>query len=164
MADSGGSEFRIRNGLNKINKCLESFNHDTPIEKMVALLDDMKGVKSMHRTLVERFNAIAKTAQEYADTIAAIEKALTASTRLIEARQEELYEYRRYIASRVTADPEVRKRIFTRDGYKCRACGTDKFLSIDHIIPVLENGSNDDLNLQCLCIKCNSSKGATITQ
>lgn len=54
----------------------------------------------------------------------------------------------------------TRTRIMERDGYRCKRCGTQKALSIDHIIAVVNGGSDQDDNLQTLCGPCNSSKGA----
>lgn len=56
---------------------------------------------------------------------------------------------------------ETRKHIIDRDK-KCLCCGSDKNLSIDHIIPVSIGGSNDFNNLQLLCKSCNSRKGTKI--
>lgn len=49
-------------------------------------------------------------------------------------------------------------------GFKCQACGAkpnkdnDVQLQIDHVIPVVLGGGNQDSNLQVLCSACNSSK------
>ena len=52
----------------------------------------------------------------------------------------------------------VREAVFKRDGYKCKFCGSEKDLTVDHIIPV-ENGGKDEFsNFQTLCKSCNSSK------
>ena len=61
-------------------------------------------------------------------------------------------------ASNYTHRPEVRARIFERDGYKCLLCGAMEDLTIDHIIPVYRGGSDEDNNLQILCRSCNSRK------
>lgn len=55
-----------------------------------------------------------------------------------------------------------RRRIMERDAYRCRHCGDHRNLSIDHIIPRAAGGSNDDSNLQTLCIPCNMEKGAAL--
>lgn len=55
--------------------------------------------------------------------------------------------------------PEARRQeIFARDGRKCRRCGSTEHLSLDHIIPRSRGGSEDDDNLQTLCMTCNASK------
>lgn len=53
---------------------------------------------------------------------------------------------------------KIAKRIRERDGYTCMICGMDGN-SIDHIIPRSAGGTDDDWNLQCLCVSCNSRKG-----
>ncbi len=45
---------------------------------------------------------------------------------------------------------------------KCKLCGSDQNLEVDHIIPFSLGGSNDLNNLQCLCKSCNLSKGNKI--
>jgi hypothetical protein len=61
----------------------------------------------------------------------------------------------------------VRERIKARDNYTCQKCGISLFdephllLEVDHIIPIAKGGKTVDSNLQCLCWKCNRSKGAT---
>lgn len=55
----------------------------------------------------------------------------------------------------------VRFKVFRRDGFTCQYCGrvaTDMELSIDHIIPVSKNGTNDDNNLITACMVCNRGK------
>lgn len=46
-----------------------------------------------------------------------------------------------------------------RDGFGCAACGEPSpDLQIDHIVPLVEGGSNDFDNLQLLCARCNATK------
>lgn len=54
-----------------------------------------------------------------------------------------------------------RQRIYERDGYRCVRCGLTEvsYLSIDHIVPVSQGGTNKDINLQTLCKTCNVAKG-----
>ncbi|MCX2816489.1 MULTISPECIES: HNH endonuclease [Pseudomonas] len=55
----------------------------------------------------------------------------------------------------------IRDRILLRDQYTCRACGlVTKDLEVDHIINVAEGGSDDDSNLQALCVPCHQEKTA----
>lgn len=51
-----------------------------------------------------------------------------------------------------------RYRIMQRDGFRCKCCGEREYLEIDHIIPIVEGGKNDDDNLQTLCRACNYGK------
>lgn len=71
----------------------------------------------------------------------------------------ESYEGRRETASAHTSKRSVRQRIFERDGRECRGCGATDDLTLDHIMPVIAGGDNDDSNLQVLCRSCNSRKG-----
>lgn len=56
----------------------------------------------------------------------------------------------------------IRRRIYERDGRKCRECGAEHGLSIDHIIPISRGGNSIDSNLQVLCITCNARKNNRI--
>lgn len=53
-----------------------------------------------------------------------------------------------------------RKRIYTRDGFKCVYCGSTENLTLDHVQPSSRGGSNKDDNLATACLSCNCSKGA----
>lgn len=55
--------------------------------------------------------------------------------------------------------PGVREQVFDRDGHRCLRCGSPDNLTIDHIKPVSDGGSNAKRNLQTLCQSCNSTKG-----
>lgn len=49
--------------------------------------------------------------------------------------------------------------------YTCVGCGTKLRKSdaeVDHIVPLAHDGSNDEDNLQCMCRKCNASKGKSM--
>ena len=54
-----------------------------------------------------------------------------------------------------------REAILIRDNYTCRVCGlTTKDLEVDHIINVAQGGTDDDGNLQAICIPCHKTKTA----
>lgn len=52
----------------------------------------------------------------------------------------------------------VRWEVWERDNFTCRKCGVRQFLSVDHIVPRSEGGSDELDNLQTLCQSCNSRK------
>lgn len=52
--------------------------------------------------------------------------------------------------------------VYGLHGRKCLACGSDKNISLDHVIPIKKGGVNDIGNLQPLCKSCNSKKGVKI--
>jgi hypothetical protein len=58
---------------------------------------------------------------------------------------------------------EKRLAIYMRDGLACAYCGSsleDGFqLSLDHLTPYSEGGSNKESNFVTCCSKCNSSRG-----
>lgn len=55
----------------------------------------------------------------------------------------------------------IRERILLRDQYTCRCCGVvTQEIEVDHIINVAEGGSDDDSNLQSLCVPCHQAKTA----
>ena len=59
--------------------------------------------------------------------------------------------------------PWRRKRaaILVRDNYTCRVCGLiTKDLEVDHIVNVAQGGTDDDENLQAICIPCHKAKTA----
>lgn len=52
--------------------------------------------------------------------------------------------------------------IFRRDGFTCQYCGRqppEVVLQVDHIVPVVVGGSNDEMNLVTSCRDCNLGKG-----
>lgn len=51
---------------------------------------------------------------------------------------------------------------YERDGYVCRRCGSDRLLSIDHVIPLSKGGLHHPINFQTLCLPCNVKKGVSL--
>lgn len=52
-----------------------------------------------------------------------------------------------------------RENVFKRDGFKCQYCGTNKELTIDHLVPKAKGGKTSWSNLVTACKRCNSKKG-----
>ncbi len=53
----------------------------------------------------------------------------------------------------------TRFNLFKRDGYACQYCGTNKDLTLDHVIPKSKGGKSSWTNLVTACKHCNSRKG-----
>lgn len=66
------------------------------------------------------------------------------------------------IAKREKIPDSVRLFVWQRDEGKCVKCGNKEKLEFDHIIPVIEGGSNTERNIQLLCESCNRTKGRAI--
>lgn len=60
--------------------------------------------------------------------------------------------------------PEKRLAIYLRDGMACCYCGAavedGAQLTLDHLTPHSQGGSNSQENIVTACLKCNSSRGA----
>ena len=71
-------------------------------------------------------------------------------------------------AARRKGTPEIKPyQIFERDGFKCHYCGKSPHLdnivlTIDHIIPLILNGDDQENNLITACNNCNSLKGSKL--
>lgn len=53
----------------------------------------------------------------------------------------------------------LKEKIHTRDGWTCLHCGiTTMKLELDHIINVAQGGTDDESNLQSLCVECHKVK------
>lgn len=63
-----------------------------------------------------------------------------------------------YIRYRPKSIGVTRRRLFKRDDYSCLYCGSNKRLTVDHIIPKSKGGSNQWENLATCCHRCNSLK------
>ena len=56
--------------------------------------------------------------------------------------------------------PEIRWLVWERDNFTCQHCGSRKHLAVDHILAESKGGMMVLANLQTLCGRCNSKKGA----
>jgi 5-methylcytosine-specific restriction endonuclease McrA len=54
--------------------------------------------------------------------------------------------------------PFSKKNVFVRDRYKCGYCGSNKNLTIDHVIPVSRGGKTNFDNCMTACKPCNNKK------
>ncbi len=52
-----------------------------------------------------------------------------------------------------------KNRIMKRDKFRCVYCGSQKHLTIDHVIPKSKGGQNTWSNMVTCCSKCNCKKG-----
>ena len=52
----------------------------------------------------------------------------------------------------------AKENIFIRDKYECQYCGSKEELEVDHIVPLINGGTNEDDNLITACHKCNTLK------
>lgn len=57
---------------------------------------------------------------------------------------------------------KIRLMVINSGNKRCRHCFSKDNLVVDHIIPVCKGGNNSLNNLQRLCQKCNSEKGAHV--
>lgn len=63
--------------------------------------------------------------------------------------------------------PQKRLAIYLRDDFQCAYCGQDlhhadaKDVTLDHLIPRINGGSNDETNLVTCCQSCNSQRQDT---
>ncbi len=53
----------------------------------------------------------------------------------------------------------TKRNIFIRDRYRCQYCGSDRDLTIDHVIPKAKGGRDTWDNMVCACKRCNNRKG-----
>lgn len=71
---------------------------------------------------------------------------------------------RRLKACKITSMKTVREAVLKKDGGRCRYCGSQVDLTVDHILPVDQGGKDKFSNFQTLCRKCNSSKSNKIIE
>ncbi len=65
----------------------------------------------------------------------------------------------RYVSAPYKGVVLTRENVFKRDGFTCQYCGTQKELTLDHLIPKARGGETSWNNLVTACKKCNSYKG-----
>ena len=50
----------------------------------------------------------------------------------------------------------LRKRIYRREGYACAICDDTRALQIHHVVHRSQGGTNNAMNLICLCARCHA--------
>jgi 5-methylcytosine-specific restriction endonuclease McrA len=67
---------------------------------------------------------------------------------------------RHYVHVPRTAAKRISRRaVFARDRYRCQYCGSDKHLTVDHVIPRSKGGDDSWENVVTSCAPCNLRKG-----
>lgn len=87
------------------------------------------------------------------------EKAQRLSSRVIR-----LVNYVKLPSKRIVIDRPSRSMIYKRDGYTCQYCGSQKSLTIDHIVPRCKGGEDTWENMVVACAPCNTKKGNTLLE
>ena len=64
-----------------------------------------------------------------------------------------------YISYRPKKISVSKNRIMKRDKFRCVYCGSQRQLTIDHVIPKSKGGQNTWSNMVTCCSKCNCKKG-----
>lgn len=91
-----------------------------------------------------------------------IESVIESGRRHYQELREYLYNEPRREAQKYIGNKKIRDIIFNKYGKICLCCGSDNYISLDHIVPVFHGGENSIDNLQPLCRSCNSRKGTNI--
>ena len=68
---------------------------------------------------------------------------------------------------RISIPKGIRFEVFKRDKFTCQYCGReapDVIFEVDHIVPVVEGGDNELLNLITSCRDCNRGKSKKVLQ
>lgn len=64
---------------------------------------------------------------------------------------------RRSTARKADIPADVRKRVYKRDKFRCRFCGTDVGLHLHHVVYRSQGGQHEDANLITLCHECHAT-------
>lgn len=67
------------------------------------------------------------------------------------------------VSDRKPISKRLRFEVFKRDRFACQYCGAhppDAVLEIDHLVPVIDGGTDDETNLIAACFNCNRGKSS----
>lgn len=66
--------------------------------------------------------------------------------------------YKEFKRKKTQTTIKLRYFVLNRDNFKCKLCGDNYLLEVDHIIPLHAGGKSEPDNLQTLCQRCNQGK------
>jgi 5-methylcytosine-specific restriction endonuclease McrA len=155
-------ELRLRSELLRLEQVAQGFTITTELNQIRYLENQIKKLAKYRDVVEQKVVRAIEHVRVCKERLEQFDRRVSGATDQIRGRINACYEFRRKEASAYTSDPIVRQRIIARDDNKCRRCGSDQSLTIDHIKPILHGGGNEDENLQCLCLRCNSEKGAKL--
>ena len=87
------------------------------------------------------------------------EKAQVLSSRVIR-----LIDYVKIPLNRIMIQKPTRALIYQRDDNTCQYCGSQKKLTVDHVIPRSRGGQDTWENMVVACSSCNTKKGNTLLE
>lgn len=87
------------------------------------------------------------------------EKAQVLSSRVIR-----LIDYVKIPLNRIMIQKPTRTLIYQRDDHTCQYCGSQKRLTVDHVIPRSRGGQDTWENMVVACSPCNVKKGNTLLE
>ena len=87
------------------------------------------------------------------------EKAQVLSSRVIR-----LIDYVKIPLNRIMIQKPTRALIYQRDDHTCQYCGSQKKLTVDHVIPRSRGGQDTWENMVVACSPCNVKKGNTLLE
>jgi len=79
----------------------------------------------------------------------------------LQRRGTRVYDHRRTALGELSGT--LRYQVLSSAGFRCELCGTpadEQALQVDHILPRTHGGQDELANLQALCWRCNTNKGA----
>ena len=87
------------------------------------------------------------------------EKAQVLSSRVIR-----LIDYVKIPLHKIMFHKPSRSLIYQRDDHTCQYCGSQKRLTIDHVVPKSRGGQDTWENMVVACSSCNIKKGSTLLE
>ncbi len=72
------------------------------------------------------------------------------------------------MGKRLRLSLSIRKKIFKRDGWICTYCGKQlpkkrgEHVTVDHVVPKIKGGNDEENNLTTSCDSCNKNKGSLL--